>query len=108
VALNVVAVPVYAVYYGNYQAARGINAVGGHLGPVGSNVAHGLSLFTVPSQELGLYGDEGIDRLKGESVGDEGQKGSIDPFHDWLPHSLSGPYIYLPGVHSNGSRDIAW
>jgi hypothetical protein len=60
-----------------------------------------------------LGGDAGIDWIKGhtvngESICDEGTVGYINPFHSWLPGPLKGPQIYLPGIHQNGTKDIAW
>ena len=56
----------------------------------------------------GLGGDIAIDAVKGESIGDEGTNGYINPLHSYLPSGLRGPQIYLPGVHCNGSVDVAW
>ena len=62
---------------------------------------------------FGLGGDVGIDWIKqhtvnDESIRDEGRTGYINPLHSFLPSSLRGPQLYLPGVHSDGSVDFEW
>jgi uncharacterized protein RhaS with RHS repeats len=104
---NVAAVAPYAAYYGSYEAGKGINDVGSHLGVPGRIASHVVvAALGLPAVEtVGLAGDVAGDAIKGESIRDEGVKGSIDPLHDWLG---SGPKTYLPGVHANGKIDFEW
>jgi RHS repeat-associated protein len=126
--IDFVAAPVYGVYFLNYEVARGINAVGEELGPVGSTVSHVVATITVPGQAVGLGLDVAIDALKNalfgdESICDEGVTGYLNPLHSFLSKGpiaqLQHPdpaflyhwleaRVYLPGVHSNGSRDFEW
>ncbi len=113
VGLDVAAVPPYAVYYGSYEVARGINGLGEEFGLPGEVVSHMANLPLAALQGLGLAGDAAIDEAKnltlgGESVCDEGTRGYINPLHSFLPPSLQGPQIYLPGIHPNGSVDFEW
>jgi uncharacterized protein RhaS with RHS repeats len=104
-AINVVATAPYAMYYGSYEAAKGINSVGSHLGIVGKVISHVIAAPLAVPEAQGLAGDAAIDAIKGEPVRDEGVRASIDPLHDWLG---PGPQIYLPGIHANGKIDFAW
>lgn len=111
--VDVVAVVPYAVYYGSYEAARGINAVGDQIGPIGSAVSHVVAAPLAIPEAAGLGLDARIDVLKdewfgNESVCDEGKRGYINPLHSYLPGPLKGPQIYLPGIHANGSVDFQW
>lgn len=107
-ALNIVAVPVYGVYYGAYEAGRGINAVGCSLGSVGCQLSHDVVAVTpIPLAEAsGLAGDAGLDWLKnkttdnGESIYDEDINGSV------LPRGLGGPTTWLPGLSKNPCGSI--
>lgn len=111
VGLDLAAVPPYALYYGSYYTAKGINWVGDQTGL--SGLSHVVALpLTVP-QALGLGGDAAIDWLKGhlvnnESICDEGKPGYINPLHSYLPGWLKGPQVYLPGIHPDGSIDFEW
>jgi RHS repeat-associated protein len=112
-ALDVVAVVPYSVYYGSYELAHGINGLGEDYGLPGEVVSHLASLPLAALQGLGLAGDAAIDELKhiilgDESICDEGVRGYINPLHSFLPSSLRGPEVYLPGIHSNGSVDFEW
>ncbi|MDQ1438500.1 MAG: hypothetical protein QOK43_2129, partial [Acidimicrobiaceae bacterium] len=97
VALNFAAVPPYLAYYASYKTRRAApHWMRGPLVPLKA------------SESLGLWGDQVIDRWKGESVRDEGTKGYITPWHSWTNgpiRFLRGPYIYLPGIHGDGRRD---
>lgn len=104
--LDVAAVPPYAVYYGSYELARGINGLGEEFGSPGEVVSHMANLPLAGLQGLGLAGDAAIDEAKnltlgGESVCDEGTRGYINPLHSFLPPSLQDPRVYLPGIHPN-------
>jgi RHS repeat-associated protein len=108
--LDVVAVPVYATYYGSYEAAKAINDVGCSLGGVGCAVSHILVATTsLPMLEAsGLAGDAALDWLKnkttgnGESVFDEDICGGI------LPRFIDngGPKTWLPGLSKNQNGSI--
>jgi RHS repeat-associated protein len=113
VVLDVAAVGPYALYYGSYQLARGINDLGAHFGLPGELVSHLGALSLVELQALGLEGDVTIDALKKlilgrESLCDEGKVRPINPLHEFSPGPLKGPVAYLPGVHENGEIDIEW
>ena len=107
-ALNIVAVPVYGVYYGAYETGRGINAVGCSLGSIACGLTHGaVALTPIPAAEAaGLGGDAGLDWLKnkttdnGESIYDEDINGSV------LPRGLGGPTTWLPGLSKNRCGSI--
>jgi RHS repeat-associated protein len=111
--LDVVATIPYGIYYVNYQEARGVNWVGDHLGAPGHYISRTVSTVFVPGEAFGLAGDAAIDWIKGhtvnnESICDEGMRGYINPFHQWLPGPLKGPQVYLPGIHPNGDIDFEW
>ncbi len=94
--INVVAVGPYAVYYGSYEVARGINSLGKEFGLPGEVVAHLANLPLAELQALDLAGDAAIDALKNqlfghESICDEGTVGYINPLHGFLPDPLKGP-----------------
>lgn len=112
-ALDVAAVPPYAIYYSNYTFASTIQSGADHFGTPGRIVGHAVTLPFVPGQTYGLLGDVAIDAVKGatvadESICDEGRVGYINPFHSFLPAPMKGPQVYLPGVHPGGSVDFAW
>ncbi|MGH9305314.1 MAG: LamG-like jellyroll fold domain-containing protein [Acidimicrobiales bacterium] len=109
--VDVVAVVPYATYYASYEAAKGINAVGSDLGPVGSGVSHVVAAPLAIPEALGLGGDIAIDAFKGwafggESIYDEGITGYINPLHGFLPGSLKGPQVYLPGLYKDGCGNV--
>jgi RHS repeat-associated protein len=111
--LDVVAVPPYALYYGSYNTAKGINWVGSHFGTPGRFVSHVFALPLVFPEAYGLTGDVAIDWIKGhtvanESICDEGLRGYINPLHAYLPGPLKGPVVYLPGIHTGGKIDFEW
>ena len=111
--LDVAAVPPYAVYYGSYELARGINSEGEEFGLPGEVIAHLESLPLAQLQALGLSGDVLLDWIKGhtvnnESICDEGVKGYINPFHNFVPGPLKGPEVFLPGIRENGDIDFEW
>jgi hypothetical protein len=114
-ALDVVAVPVYALYYGSYRAGKAINDVGCSLGTVGCVISHAVVAVTptpvfglpIPVLEAtGLAGDAALDWIKnkttgnGESVFDEDVYGSI------LPRGWGGPTTWLPGLSKNPCGNI--
>lgn len=98
----------YGLYYGAYEAARGINWVGDQLGTPGKVAAHGLALTMTPFEAAGLAANEalglgiiGLDHGKGNLY--EGIHGGI------LPSFLGkSPEVYLPGIHSDGKIDFEW
>jgi RHS repeat-associated protein len=111
--LDIAAVVPYGVYYASYYAAKGINEAGcnpalGPVEPVACALAKGTSAPLAGAEALGLAGDVAIDELKGELSCDEGERGYINPLHSFLPSSLRGPKVYLPGIHRNGSVDFEW
>jgi RHS repeat-associated protein len=111
--LDLAAVVPYGVYYASYYASKGINEVGcsstfGPVEPVTCAMSHGVAAPLVIPEAIGLAGDVAIDELKGELICDEGQRGYINPLHSFLPDSLRGPEIYLPGIHPSGSVDFEW
>jgi hypothetical protein len=111
--LDLAAVPPYAVYYASYQAAREINSLGSNLGVPGEVASHIAAAPLVPDEAFGLATDALLDWIKGhtvnnESVCDEGVKGYINPFHNFVPGPLKGPEVYLPGIHENGDIDFEW
>jgi RHS repeat-associated protein len=111
--LDVVAVGPYAVYYGSYELARGINDLGEKFGLPGEVIAHLDSLSLAQLQALGLAVDAAVDALKNqlfghESICDEGTAGYINPLHGFLPGPLKGPQVELPGIEPNGHIDIEW
>ena len=63
-ALDVAAVGPYAVYYGSYELARGINHLGDQFGLPGEVVSHLAALPLAQLEALGLTGDVAIDALK--------------------------------------------
>ncbi len=102
--LDIAAVPPYAVYYGSYELAHGINSLGKEFGLPGEVVSHLAALPLSQLEALGLSGDVAIDALKNlilghESICDEGKVGYINPLHGFVPGPLKGPAVYLPGVH---------
>ena len=112
-ALDVAAVGPYAVYYGSYELARGINHLDEQFGLPGEVVSHLAALPLAQLEALGLTGDVAIDALKNlilghESICDEGKVGYINPLHGFVPGPLKGPQVYLPGVHENGEIDFEW
>jgi RHS repeat-associated protein len=111
--LNVAAVGPYALYYGSYELARGINSLGKQFGLPGEVISHLESLSLAQLQALGLAEDAGIDALKSfilghESICDEGTVGFINPLHGFLPDPLQGPQVELPGIEPGGHIDIEW
>jgi len=111
--LDIAAVPPYAIYYGSYELAHGINSEGEQFGLPGEVISHLESLPLAQLQALGLSGDVLLDWIKGhtvnsESICDEGKVGYINPLHEYLPGPLKGPETYLPGVHENGEIDFEW
>jgi RHS repeat-associated protein len=112
-ALDVAAVGPYALYYGSYELARGVNYLGEQFGLPGEVVSHLAALPLAQLEALGLTGDVAIDALKNlifgqESICDEGKVGYINPLHGFVPGPLKGPEVYLPGVHENGEIDFEW
>jgi RHS repeat-associated protein len=112
-AIDVIAVGPYTAYYLSYEAGRAINHVGEQLGPGGSVLSHVVAAPLLVPQLEGLTVDGSIDALKGqlfggESICDEGVRGSINPLHSFLPSWLQGPNVYLPGIHPDGSVDTEW
>jgi hypothetical protein len=118
-AIDVIAVGPYAAYYLNYEAARAINHVGEQLGPAGSVLSHVVAAPLLVPQLESLTVDASIDALKGqlllkgqlfggESICDEGVRGSINPLHSFLPSWLQGPEIFLPGLNHKGSVEVEW
>jgi RHS repeat-associated protein len=113
--VDVVAVGPYALYYGSYELARGINAAGQQLGLPGEVVARLTTLPLVELQALGLTGDAAIDALKNqifghESICDEG-RGSIvhfNPLHSYVPISGEPVIRNAPGIGPNGEIDLEW
>jgi len=111
--LDLAAVVPYGVYYVSYNTAKGINSVGcasalGPLEPVTCAVSHVSTAPLVVPEALGLAGDVLLDKIKGEPVCDEEIEGFLNPLHSFLPSSLQGPQVYLPGIHPNGSVDFEW
>ncbi|HET8606012.1 MAG TPA: hypothetical protein VFL66_03180 [Gaiellaceae bacterium] len=107
VVVNVVAVLPYAEYYGAYETARGINALGANGGEAGSVVSHILASPLTVLEAHGLLGDAWIDLLKGEPIRDEQVRGYINPLHSFLSRRLRGPRTYLPGIGERGI-DFQW
>lgn len=90
-----------------------INHFGDQFGPAGTVVSRIIDSPLLVPEAAGLAGDVGIDWVQGhtvnhESTCDEGQKGYINPLHDYVPGPLKGPQVHLPGVHSNGHFDWEW
>jgi RHS repeat-associated protein len=111
--LDVAALPPYAVYYGSYELAHGINSLGKEFGLPGEVVSHLAALPLTVLEALGLSGDALIDLIKSqtvnnESICDEGKVGYINPLHGYVPEPLKGPEAYLPGIHENGEIDFEW
>ncbi len=111
--LDVAAVVPYAAYFVPYYAAKGVNEVGcsslfGPVKPVTCLVSHIAVAPAVVPETGGLALDAAIDLLKGESPCDEGLHGYINPLHSFLPSSLRGPTLYLPGIHPSGVIDFEW
>ena len=113
--LDLVAVPPYALYYGSYEAARGINSLGSHLGAPGRVIAHTINGPLVVTQGAGLAADAGIDYVKGhtvaeESVGDEGPGSEvhINPLHEFIPGLPDHVIHDAPGISESGHIDIEW
>lgn len=114
-ALDLVALPPYAQYYGAYQLGKAINKVGCSLGSVGCVASHAFVLLTpIPElQAIGLGEDAGIDQLKiwlgvvppSYGICDEGQNIPL------LPRSIDGggPTVHnAPGLRKNGGIDFEW
>ena len=85
------------------------------FGLPGTLAGHAFNTIAfVPGEGIGLGIDEGIDAFKcqtvspSEKIGDEGQPGSINPLHSFLPKSLQWPVVYLPGLHRDGKEDFSW
>jgi len=113
VVLDIAAVPPYAIYYGSYEAAKGINSLGSHLGAPGRIVAHTVNGPLVGAQVAGLGADAGIDYIKGhtvneEPVGDEGAGSEVhlNPFHEFLPGLPDHVIRNAPGIGPDGHIDI--
>jgi RHS repeat-associated protein len=115
--VDVAAVVPYGVYYGSYETARGINAVGSNFGIVGSAFSHIATAPLAVPEALGLGGDVAIDAFKGwafggESIFDEGKRGYLNPLHSFLPGPLKGPQVHLPGLYRDECGqvrvDIEW
>ncbi len=112
--LDIAAVAPYAVYYGSYQAAKGINELGSELGVPA--ISHAVALPLILPELAGLSQDALLDWIKGhtiavESICDEGITGPINPLHSFgfVPSWLrGGPEVYLPGIHPNRSVDLEW
>ena len=87
--LNAVSAAVYAPYYVTHQSGLG-----------------GTNATALGVEVASLAADAGLDAVKsatlhnGESIGDEGIQGPVNPFSNHCPCS------YLPGIHSNGSVDL--
>ena len=108
-ALDVVAVPPYAMYYASYELGYGVNYIGSKFGIPGSIISHIIVAPLVLPEGIGLGEDALLDYIKGhtvnnESICDEGVVGGI------LPRFIlgGGPKTYLPGIHSNGSIDFEY
>jgi len=117
VVLDVAAVPPYLLYYGSYNVNKAIKGAINELPEPLQSVANVASFPTRTGlaglQGIGLGGDIAVDWVKGhtvndESICDEGKRGYINPFHQWLPGPLKGPQVYLPGIHANGDIDFEW
>jgi RHS repeat-associated protein len=102
-AIDLAAVPPYAVYYASYYGAHAVNSVGCSLGSAGCALAHAISLGFVPAEAVGLGADMAIDAIKPEDWADEScsqsDKRAINPAHSFLPSWLQGPKVYLPGAY---------
>ena len=103
----------YLVYYASYYAAKAISGAGctNSLRPIEPLTCLDSHLVASPlaiPEAVGLAGDVAIDAIKGESICDEGVEGYINPLHSFVPPSLRGPKVYLPGVHPDGSVDFEW
>ena len=96
-ALEFAAVPPYAEYFVTYKVRHFVvdHAQGFQYMP--------LNYWMLGIEATGLSMDAGIDLLKGESVGDEAQKGCTLPWHSTT--GFCGPYIYLPGISNDGKID---
>jgi RHS repeat-associated protein len=113
--LDVAAVPPYAVYYGSYEMARGINSLGKEFGLPGEVASHLAALPLTELEALGLSGDALIDWIKGhtvnsESICDEGPGfvARLNPLHQYLPIPGEPAIRNPPGIHSNGEVDFEW
>jgi hypothetical protein len=92
-----------------------MNWVGGKLGTPGRIVTNVLAGPFAVLEAWGLLSDMVLDEFKrttglapGETIGDEGIRGYINPLHGVLPGPLKGPQVYLPGCHANGHVDFEW
>jgi RHS repeat-associated protein len=90
--LDIIATAPYGVYYGA-RALR--HRYGRHH--------HFLNAALMGVEKLNLTLDMVIDRMKGESTGDEGHRGCTFPLHSYIHYC--GPRVYLPGKHPNGRYD---
>lgn len=108
VVLDIAAVLPYAEYYGAYETAKAINALGKRGGTAGSIVSHLLASPLTALELQGLLGDVVIDLLKGESIHDEqGPPRYVNPLHSFVPAGLRGPRMHLPGIGEHGI-DFQW
>lgn len=108
VVLDLEAVLPHAEYYGAYETAKAINALGKRGGTAGSIVSHLLASPLTALELQGLLGDVVIDLLKGESIHDEqGQPRYVNPLHSFVPAGLRGPRMHLPGIGEHGI-DFQW
>jgi hypothetical protein len=97
----------YSSYYLSHQALEAMNGLPCLLQPL---TIPGRTLL-YPLEISGLGTDALIDVVKGatvsdESVGDEGYRGYLNPFHEFVPGPLRGPRTYLPGIHRDGTIDL--
>jgi RHS repeat-associated protein len=113
--LDVAAVPPYAIYYGSYELARGINSLGREFGLPGEVASHLAALPLTELEALGLSGDALLDWIKGhtvnsESICDEGPGfvARLNPLHQYLPIPGEPAIQNPPGIHSNGEVDFEW
>jgi len=123
-ALDVVAVPVYALYYGSYKVGQSLNKVGCSLGAVGCAVSHVVVAVSptpvfglpLPALELlGLSGDAALDLIKNQTTGNSESAFDEDVSGGLLPRFIDGggPKVWLPGLSQNPCSgaihiDLAW
>ena len=96
-ALDIGALPPYALYYG---ARLERHAITNHMPSLKGSV---VDRALLAEETMGLGGDVIFDRLKGEEIGDEGKRGCTLPLHSYI--GPCGPYVYLPGIHDDGTID---
>jgi RHS repeat-associated protein len=113
--LDAAALPPYAVYYGSYKVAHGINSLGKEFGLPGEVASHLAALPLSELEALGLSEDALIDWIKGhtvnsESICDEGPGfvAHLNPLHQYLPIPGEPAIQSPPGIHSNGEVDFEW